>query len=157
MWVTSKTNRPPSFCLILKLSHAHLKVCSVYIAVYIIWAAVININALFAEWSITEHDYFQILFLGILSSMELFVFRYRYRCCDSHFPFHVGKYIFPQLQTCTALVLYFDCTEGSCSYNIVILNNLLIFNFPFFNFEQLFPFPWRSISSSFLMLYSTIN
>ena len=26
--------------------------------------------------------------------------------------------------------------EGSCSSNIVIFNNLLVFNFPFFNFEQ---------------------
>ena len=51
--------------------------------------------------------------------------------CDGHFPV-VGKYIHPQLQTCTALVLTVDFTEGSYSSNIVIFNNFLVFNFPFF-------------------------
>ena len=40
---------------------------------------VININALFAECNITEPDYFQVLLLGIHSSMEptaLFIFRH---------------------------------------------------------------------------------
>ena len=41
------------------------------------------------------------------------------------------EYIFPQLQTCTALVLSADCTEGSCSSNLVIFNNFLVFNYPF--------------------------
>ena len=60
-----------------------------------------------------------------------------YRCCDGHFS-GFGKYIFPQLQTSTALALSADCTEGSCSSNyiIVIFNNFLVFNFPFFDFEQ---------------------
>ena len=47
-----------------------------------------------------------------------------------------GVHIFPQLQTCTALVLSTNCTEGSFSSNIVIFNNFLVFNFAFFNFEQ---------------------
>ena len=41
-----------------------------------------------------------------------YLFSTQYRCCDSHSPCF-GKYIFPQLQTCSA-----DCTEGSCSSNI---------------------------------------
>ena len=54
-----------------------------------------------------------------------------------------GEYAFPLLQTCTALVLSADGTEGSCSSNIVIFNNLLAFNFSFFNFKQQFPFSDR--------------
>ena len=42
-------------------------VCSVYY----LGCMVVNVNALFAGWGITERDYFQILLLGILSSMEL--------------------------------------------------------------------------------------
>ena len=66
------------------------------------------------------------------------IFRY---CCDSHFP-GFGKYIFPQLQTCTALVLSANCTEDSCLSDIVIFNNFLVFNFSFFNLSNnnfLFP------------------
>ena len=39
-------------------------------SVYYLGCMVVNINVLFAEWNITEPDYFQILFLGILSGME---------------------------------------------------------------------------------------
>ena len=70
----------------------------------------------FAGWRITERDYFQVFLLGILSGMEPTI--YFQICCDSHFPIF-GKYIFPQLQT-----------------YVVIFNNFLVFNFPFFNFEQ---------------------
>ena len=74
---------------------------------------VVNINALFGEWRITEHDYFQILLLGILSGIGThLLFIFRYRCCDDHFPWFC-KYIFPQLQTCSA-----DCAEGFFSSNI---------------------------------------
>ena len=48
-----------------------------------------------------------------------------------------GENIFSQLPTCTALALYADFTEGSCSSNIVIFDNLLVFNFPFFNSETI--------------------
>ena len=65
IWVTTKTNRP-SFCLILTLSH----VLDGLFSVYYLGCMVVNIKALFAEWSITERDYFQILLLGILSSLE---------------------------------------------------------------------------------------
>ena len=61
------------------------------------------------------------------------------RCCDGHFP-GFGKYIFFQLQTCTALVLSADCTESSCSSNIVIFNNFcLTFLFLTSNNNFLFP------------------
>ena len=104
-----KMNRP-SFCLII-LKHflMHWMVCSVY---YLGWM-VVNISELFAEWSITERDVttFRYCCLGFfLAWNPLFIFRYR--CCDGHFPCF-GKYISPQLQTCSA-----DCAEGSCSSNI---------------------------------------
>ena len=65
---------------------------------------------------------------------------FKNRCCDSHFP-GFAKYTFLQLQACTALVLFADCTDGSCSPNIVIFNNFLVFNFPFFDFKQYFLSP----------------
>ena len=132
MWVTPKTSRP-SFCLIIKLSLMHWMVCSVcYLG-----CMVVNINALFAEWRITERGYFQVLLLWILSGMEPTIYFQIAisRCRDGHFPCF-GKYIFPPLQTRIALVLSANCTEGSCSSNIVIFNNFLVFNFLFFNFEQ---------------------
>ena len=70
------------------------------------------------------------------------------RCCGSHFS-GFGKYkcIFPQLQIYTTLVPSADCTEGSCSSNILISNNFLVFNFPFFLI---------SIISFFLGMYSLL-
>ena len=64
----------PSFCLILKLSHA-LDGLSVWClcSMYYLGCMVININALFAEWSITEYDYFQCC-LGFFTAF------------DGHFP-----------------------------------------------------------------------
>ena len=109
----------------------HWMVYSVY---YLGWM-VVNISVLFAEWSITEHEVttFRYCCIGFfLAWSSLFIFGYR---CDGHFS-GFGKYIFPQRQTCTALVQSADCTECSCSLNIVIFNNFLVFNFPFFNFEQ---------------------
>ena len=65
LWVTPKTNWP-SFCLLLKLSHALLD----GLFNVLLGCMLVKINALFAEWTITECDYFQILLLGILSSIE---------------------------------------------------------------------------------------
>ena len=84
----------------------------------------VNINALFAEWGITEQDYFQILRLGILSGMEY----NRYLISDvdavtATFNVLDRQYIFSQFQTCSA-----DYPEGSCSSNIPS------------NFYQLFSF-----------------
>ena len=73
---------------------------------------------------------------------------FKYRCCDGQFP-GFSEYIFPQLQTCTALVLSADCTECYCSSNIVIFEVFLIFNFPFFQF-------WTIASSLFLGKYYSI-
>ena len=127
-------------------------------SVYYLGCMVVKINALFAERSITERDVtaFRYCCLGFFLAWNLlFIFRYSQMCCDGHFP-GFGKYIFPQRQTCTAFVLSADCTEGSCSSNILIFNNFLMFNFSFFNFKQ-FCFPWISIHSSILMLCFTIN
>ena len=44
-------------------------------------------------------------------------------------------YIFPQLPTCTVLVLSVSWTEGSCSSNIVVFKDVLTFNFRFFQFR----------------------
>ena len=131
----------------------HWIVCSVYY----LGCMVVNINAIFAEWSIIERDYFQIFLFGILSSMEpsTYLFEDIDRCSDGHFP-GFYKHMFPQPQDFTALVLSGDCTEVCCSSTIVIFNKFLVFNFSFFNFEQQFSFSWISIPP-FPMLYSTIN
>ena len=79
---------------------------------------------------------FQMLLLGILSSKE--PTHYTFSDIDavtSNFP-SFDKYIFPQSKTCLALLLSADCAERSCSSNMVVFNNFLVFNFPFFNFEQ---------------------
>ena len=132
--ILCKTNRP-SFCL--KLSHA-------LDGLFNILSRLNGRKHKCAFYWIKYH--WQILSLGILSTMEhTAFFSDIYRCCDRCFP-GFGKYIFPQLQTCAASVLsadwvlsiwvLSDCTEGSCSSNIIILNNFLVFNFPFFNFKQ---------------------
>ena len=110
VWVTSKTNWP-SFCLILKLFHAMDSMFRDCMVVNII-------NALSAKWSITEHDYFRLCCLGFfLAWSSLFIFRYKC-CCNDHFP-GFSKYIFPQLQTRTALSLSAVCTDDSCASNIL--------------------------------------
>ena len=84
-------------------------------------------NVLFAEWKITELDYFQILLLEILSGLEPNIYLQIYNIDAATATFRVldGKCIFPQLQTCSA-----DRTEGSCSSNTPYISN----------FYQLFSF-----------------
>ena len=135
MWLTPKLSRP-SFCLVLKLSHALDGMFSVYYLGYM----VVNIDVLFAEQNIIERDYFKILLLRIVSTLEPTIHFQISRCYDGHFP-DFGKYISPQLQICTTLVLSADCTESSTSYNIVIFNKFLVFYFPFFNSNNNFLFP----------------
>ena len=130
MWVTPKTNRY-RFCLILKLSHALDGLFNVLSRLHgrkhkcvFCWMK--------HHWTWQLSDYclgFFLIWNPLFASW--------YRCCDGHFS-GFGKYIFPQLQTSTALALSADCTEGSCSSNyiIVIFNNFLVLNFPFFDFEQ---------------------
>ena len=106
MWVTPKTNRP-SFCLILKLSHALDGLFTVLSRLHgckhkptFCWMK--------DHWTWLLSD----ICLGFfLVWNPLFIFS-RHRCCDGHFPCF-GKFIFPQLQNCSD-----DCTEGSCSSNI---------------------------------------
>ena len=112
MWVTPKTNRA-SFCLILKLSHA---LDGLFNVLYRLHGC--KQKCTFCRmkdyWTWCDYFCFQILLLRILSSME-----HTTLCCDGHFP-GLSKYIFPQRRTCTVLVLSSDCTECSCSPNIVI-------------------------------------
>ena len=127
----------------------HWMVCSVcYLG-----CMVVNINAPFAEWRITERNYFQILLPGILSGIEpIFLFSDIDAVTASYF-LCFGKYTFPQLLLIALTAL------GNLIYQ-AISNNFLVFNFKrFFNFKQ-FPFPldkWLAIPYSFSMLYSTIN
>ena len=112
MWVTPKTNRP-SFCLILKISHALDGLFSVLYSLH-------GQRFLMNEGSLNVTT-FRYCCLGFfLTWNPLFIFRYK--CCDSHFSCF-AKYIFPQLQTCSA-----DCTKDSCSSYIPS------------NFYQLFSF-----------------
>ena len=105
VWVTLKTNRP-NFCLI-KLSHALDGLFSVLSRLH---CCNHKCTFLLNEGSLNVTT-FRYCCLGFFLAWDpLFIFRYRY--CDGYFPCF-GKYIFPQLQTCSA-----DCTEGSCSSNI---------------------------------------
>ena len=144
MWVAPKRNRP-SFCVILRLSHAMdglfsgilsrlygLKHKCAFCWMKHHWMWLLSDIVV---WDSFNHGV-QYLFLDIDSG-------------ESPFPDFV-KYMFPQLQTGTALILSADCTEGSCLTSIVIYNNFSVFNFPIFNFEQYFPFPWISILSSLI-------
>ena len=99
---------------------------------------VININALFAEWRITERDYFQILLLGILSGMETTIFIYfqiyLYIDAAATATFHV------LVNTCflnfrLALLIVLSARFHLIRY-LVIFNDFLVFNFSLFNFEQ---------------------
>ena len=139
------TNRP-SFCLILKLSYPLDDLFSVLSRLH---GCKHKCTFCRMKHLWTCCHYFQILLLGILWRVvttfrycclgfflawnAVFIFRYRY--CNGHFP-GFGKYIFSQRQTSTALILSADCTEWSCSPNIVIFNNFLAFSFSFFNFKQ---------------------
>ena len=136
MWVTPKTNRP-SFCLILKLSHALDGLFSVLSRLH-------GRKHKCAFCWMKDH---WVWLLSDIVTWDSFCHGTNYlfsdidAACDSHFP-GFGKYIFPQLQTCTALVLSANCTEDSCLSDIVIFNNFLVFNFSFFNLSNnnfLFP------------------
>ena len=102
----------------------------------------VNVSSSFRSF-IVSRNYLIWLLSDIVSSegfslawRPIFIFRYRYS--------------FPQRQTCTALVLAADCTERSCSTNIVIFDKFLIFHFSFSQF-------WTIISSSFFLdKYSSI-
>ena len=136
MWVTPKTNRP-SFCLILKLSHALDGLFSVLSRLHDY-----NLYALFAEWRITERDYFQILLLGILSGMEPTIYFQIYAVIlqlDAvTATFHVlVKTYFLNFRLAVLIVLR---ALVHVIY-LVIFNNFLVFNFPFLisNNNLLFP------------------
>ena len=89
---------------------------------------VVNINALLAEWRITEADCFQILLLGILAWIPLFsdidaVAATFYVLANTYFlTFRIALLIV--LRVLVHLIY------------LVIFNNFLVFNFLFFNIEQ---------------------
>ena len=105
MWVTP-TNRP-SFCLISKLHHALDGLFSV-------------LSRLHGHKHKSTFCWMKDHWTWLLSDIVAWdsfwhwnpLFIFRYRCCDDHSPWFC-KYIFPQLQTCSA-----DCAEGSFSSNI---------------------------------------
>ena len=120
-----KTNMP-SFYLILRLCDALDGVFSVFF--FLGCMVVININVLFAEWRITERDYFQILLLGLVSGMEptIFINFQIYIDAAVTTTFHVlvnTQLPLPQLIVLKALV--------HLIIHLVIFNNFLVFNFPF--------------------------
>ena len=128
MWVTPKTNRP-SFCLILKLSHALDGLFSVLSRLH-------GCKHKCTFCRMKDHwvwcDNSQILLLGVLSCME--PTRYLFSDIDAvmaTFKVLVIKYVFSQCGTCTTLVLSADCIECSCWHNIVIFNEFLtVISFP---------------------------
>ena len=102
----------------------HWMVCSVcYLG-----CMVVNINVLFAQWRITERDYFQVLLLGILSGMEPTI-QYLFSDRDAvKATFHilVNTY-FPNFRLALLIVLR---ALVDLLY-LVFFNNFLVFNFPF--------------------------
>ena len=113
---------------------------------------VININELFAEEGSLNvtNDSFQILLLGILSGIEPSIFIFRYiDAVTATFHVLVNTY-FLNFRLALLIVL----TALDHLIYLVIFSNFLVFNFPFFYFEQWFPSLWISIPSSFSMLYS---
>ena len=124
MWVTPKTNRP-SFCLILKLSHA------LYHGLFSVLSRLHDCKHKFGFCWMKDHWTWLLLDIVAWDSLwRMEPTRYLFSGVDAVMV--TGKYIFLQLQTCSA-----SCTEDSCSPNIPsIFNNFLVFNFPLFNFEQ---------------------
>ena len=93
-----------------------------------------------ASLNVTTFRYCCLGFFLAWNPLYLPILIFRYRCCEGHFP-GFGRYIFTQLQTCSALVLFADYSGGSCSSNIVIFNKFLVFKFPCLisNINFLFP------------------
>ena len=102
----------------------HWMVCSVcYLG-----CMVVNINVLFAQWRITERDYFQVLLLGILSGMEPTI-QYLFSDIDAvKATFHilVNTYFLN-----FRLVLLIVLRALVDLVYLVFFNNFLVFNFPF--------------------------
>ena len=146
MWVTLKSNKP-SFSLTLKLSHALDGLFSV-------------LSRLHGRKHKCAFCWMKDHWTWLLSDIVAW---------DSFW--HGTHYLFSDIDAVTAtfhvlvntyflnfrLALLIVLRALVHLIYLVIFNNFLVFNFPFFNFEQCFPFPWISIPSSFWMLYSTIS
>ena len=122
IWVTPKTNGP-NFCLVLKLSHVLDGLFSVLSRLH-----GRKHNALFAEWRvISDIVAWNSFWHGQMEPTIYFQIYMLWRPLQCF-----SKYIFPQLQACSA-----GCSEGSCSSYIPRnFINFLVFNLPFFSFEQ---------------------
>ena len=125
-WVTPKRNKP-SFCLILKLSHPLDGLFSVLSRLH-----GRKHKCAFCWMKNNKRDYFQILFLGILSSMEPTIYFQRAKDAAT-VTFHVlvNTYF---LNFSLALLIVLRALVHLIY--LVIFNNFFDFNFPFFNFEQ---------------------
>ena len=136
MWVTPKTNWP-SFCLILKLSHAQNGLFSV-------------LSRLHGRKHKYTFSWIKNRWAWLLSNTAVW---------DSFW--YGTHYLFSDKD---AVTVTFHVLENTYFLNfrftllivmrvlvhviyLVIFSNVLVFNFPFFNFEQKFPFPWIYISS----------
>ena len=101
----------------------HWMVCSVcYLG-----CMVVNINALFAEWRITERDYFQILLLGVLSGKEPTSYLFwDIDAVTATFHVLVNTYFFD-----FRLAVLIGLRALVHLIYLVNFNNFLVFNFPF--------------------------
>ena len=111
-------------------------VCSVYY----LGCVVININAPFAEWRITEYDYFQILLFGILSGMEPTIY-FHINAVTATFHVLVNTY-FLNFRLALLSVLR---VLAHLIY-LVIFSNFSVFNFPFLISNNIFLFPGYTFS-----------
>ena len=104
----------------------HWMVCSVFY----LGCMIVNINALVAEWRITECGYFQILLLEILSGMEPTIyFQIAMDAVTATFQVLVTTYFLNfRLALLTVLRALVHLMY------LVIFNNFLVFHFPFFFF-----------------------
>ena len=69
----------------------------------------------------------------------------------------MNTYFVSFIQTCTALFLSADYTEFSCSSNIVIFDNFLVFNFPIFQFRTIISSSLDTSSSIFDVVTNRLN
>ena len=146
MWVTPKTNRP-SFCLIIKLSHA---IDGLFIMLS-------RLNGHKHKCAFCRMKDYWMWLLSDIVAWDYFWHGSHYLFSDidaAATTFHVLVNTYFLKFRLALLIVLRALVHLIC---LVIFNNFLVFNFPFFNFEQYFPFSLVSMPCSFSMLYSTIN
>ena len=110
-----------SFCLIVILKLSHNVLGGLFSVLSTLHGCKHNCTFCRMKHHWAWCDYCQILLLEILSSMEPtnYLFSNTAKDVMATFRVLVNKYIFPQRQSCTALVLSANCTECCCSPNLV--------------------------------------